>query len=159
MPKSLSIYITGLVAAGAVALAFTSLVIPIDTHIRLNVFGSEGLDVAAGIAFWTGLTLLASALPVPMPRGFLINTSIAPIVAAMSLGGPTAAGWVALIGTSEFRELSGRVPWYGTLANHAGLVIPAVAAGFARQVVLAELARAGITGPAGDFSSTTKSVM
>ena len=36
----------------------------------------------------------------------------------------------ALIGTTEVRELRGRIPWYGTLANHAGVVIPAVAAGF-----------------------------
>ena len=154
MPKSLSVYITGLVSVGAVALAFTSFVIPVDAHISLPLFGSEGLDTLGGIAFWTALTLLASALPVQMPRGFLINTSIAPIVAAMSLGGPTAAGWVALIGTSEYRELSGRVPWYGTLANHSGLVIPAIAGGLARGAVLAELGRAGINGPAGDLAST-----
>ncbi len=85
------------------------------------------------------MTLLASALPVQMPRGSLVNTSIAPIVAAMSLGGPTAAGWVALIGTTEYRELSGRVPWYGTLANHAGLVIPAIVGGLARQLALTVL--------------------
>jgi hypothetical protein len=154
MPKSLSIYIAGLVTVGALALAITSLVIPVDSHIRLNVFGSETIDVLAGIVFWTGLTVLASALPVRMPRGSLINTSIAPIVAAMSLGGPTAAGWVALIGTSEYREISGRVPWYGTLANHAGLVVPAIAAGFGRQIVLTELGRLGITAPASDFVST-----
>jgi hypothetical protein len=154
MPRSLSIYIAGLVTVGALALAITSFVIPVDSRIRLNVFESESTDIVGGIAFWTGLTLLASALPVRMPRGLLINTSIAPIVAAMSLGGPTAAGWVALIGTSEHRELSGGVPWYGTLANHAGLVIPAIAAGLARQAVLTELARAGITAPAVDFAST-----
>ncbi len=154
MSKSLGIYITGLVTVGALALAITSLVIPVDNHIRLNVFGSETLDVFAGIAFWIGLTLLASAMPVTMPRGSLINTSIAPIVAAMALGGPTAAGWVALIGTSEYRELSGRVPWYGTLANHAGLVLPAIAAGIARQIVRAELAQLGMPGPAADFLST-----
>jgi HD domain len=154
MPKSLSIYIAGLVTVGALALAFTSFVIPVDGHIRLNVFESERLDIVGGIAFWTGLTLLASALPVPMPRGFRVDTSIAPIVAAMTLGGPTAAGWVALIGSTEYRELSGRVPWYGTLANHAGIVVPAIAAGFARQAVLAELTRAGITGPGIDFAVT-----
>jgi len=154
MPKSLSIYIAGLVTVGALALAFTSFVIPVDGHIRLNVFESERLDIVGGIAFWTGLTLLASALPVRMPRGFRVDTAIAPIVAAMALGGPTAAGWVALLGTSEYRELSGRVPWYGTLANHAGGVIPAIGGGLALQAVLTELTRAGITGPAVDFAST-----
>ena len=154
MPKSLSIYIAGLVTVGALALAITSFVIPIDAHIRLNLFGSENLDVLGGVAFWTGLALLASAAPVQMPRGLLIATSIAPIVAAMSLGGPTAAGWVALIGTSEYRELSGRVKWYGTLANHAGLVIPAIAGGLAHQALLTELARAGINALTADFAST-----
>jgi len=91
--------------------------------------------VLAGIAFWTVMTLLASALPVQMPRGSLINTSIATLVAAMSLGGPTAAGWVALIGTTELRELSGRVKWYGTLSNHAGLVLPAVVGGLVISAV------------------------
>jgi|NGEPerStandDraft_6_1074524.scaffolds.fasta_scaffold26004_2 HD superfamily phosphohydrolase YqeK len=154
MPKSLSIYIAGLVTVGALALAFTSFVIPVDSHIGLGVFGSTSLDIVAGIAFWTGLTLLASAVPVQMPRGLHVDTAIAPLFAAMSLGGPTAAGWVALVGTREYRELSGRVPWYGTLSNAAGSVIPAVAAGFARQAVLTELARPGIAVPAVDFIST-----
>ena len=54
---------------------------------------------------------------------------MAPIVAAMALGGPAVAGWVAAIGTTEVREVRGRIPWYGTLANHAGATLPAVAAG------------------------------
>jgi hypothetical protein len=136
------------------ALAFTSFVIPVDNHIRLNVFESQSVDVLGGIVFWTLVTIVASALPIQMPRGFLVNTSIAPIVAAMALGGPTAAGWVALIGTSEYRELSGRVPWYGTLSNHAALVIPAIAAGLARNAVLAQTATAGIGSPAVDFASS-----
>jgi HD-GYP domain-containing protein (c-di-GMP phosphodiesterase class II) len=153
MPKGLSIYIAGLVTVGAVALAITSLVIPVDSHIRLGLFQSESLDIAGGIAFWTGLTLLASALPARMPRGFMVDTSIGPIIAAIVLGGPTAAGWVALIGVSEYREVTGRIPWYGTLANHAGIVIPAIAAGFGRQAVLSELARMGFTGTGVDFVS------
>ena len=129
MPRSLKIYIAGLVAVSAVALAVTSLVIPVDPRIGPGLFASPQLDTLAGIAFWTLMTLLASAFPVQMPRGSIINTSIATLVAAMSLGGPTAAGWVALLGTSEVRELSGRVPWYGTLANHAGLMLPAIVGG------------------------------
>ena len=56
---------------------------------------------------------------------------------SMFLGGPLVAGWVALIGTTELRELRGRIPWYGTLVNHAGLVIPAVVAGAVRDGLLA----------------------
>ena len=129
MPRSLKIYIAGLVAVSAIALVVTSLVIPVDPRIGLALTGNQQVDVVIGLAFWTVMTLLASAFPVQMPRGSLINTSIATLVAAMTLGGPTAAGWVALIGTTELRELSGRVPWYGTLANHAGLVLPAVVGG------------------------------
>ena len=39
------------------------------------------------------------------------------------------AGWVAVIGTTEVRELRGRIPWYGTLVNHAGIVLPIDLAG------------------------------
>src|SRR4029077_7640396 len=41
-------------------------------------------------------------------------------------GGPTAAGIVALIGSTDHRELRGRVPWDGTLTKHAIIVLPAV---------------------------------
>jgi HD domain-containing protein len=59
----------------------------------------------------------------------MIAVAGAPILAASFLGGPAAGAWVALIGTSEWRELRGRVPWYGTLYNHAAAVLPAVLAG------------------------------
>ena len=139
MPRSLKLYITGLVALSAFALAVTSLVIPVDPRIAMGWSDNSQVDILAGIAFWTVLTLLASALPVQMPRGSLINTSIATLVAAMTLGGPTAAGWVALIGTTELRELSGRVKWYGTLANHAGLVLPAVVGALVISAVRGEV--------------------
>jgi putative nucleotidyltransferase with HDIG domain len=129
MNRSLKAYIAGLVTVCAVALAVTSLVIPVNDAIRLHVFEDVQLDVLAGLIFWTAVTLLASALPVEMPRGSIVNTSIAPLVVVLSLGGPTAAGWVALIGTTELRELRREVPWYGTLANHAGLALPAILGG------------------------------
>ena len=50
-------------------------------------------------------------------------------MASVVLGGPVAAGIVALIGTTDSRELRGEVPWYGTLYNHAALMIAAVGAG------------------------------
>ena len=64
-----------------------------------------------------------------MPRGTVVSVSMAPIVAAAVLGGPAAAGWVALLGTTELRELRGRVPWYGSLFNHAGIGLPVVLGG------------------------------
>jgi putative nucleotidyltransferase with HDIG domain len=56
-------------------------------------------------------------------------------VAAILLGGPAVGGWVAALGTTEIRELRGRVPWYGTLANHASLTLPAIAAGLVAHVI------------------------
>ena len=84
-----------------------------------------------GLAFWVGVNLFASALPIRMPRGALFSVSVSTIMAATMLGGPAAGAWVGLLGSTEIREIRGRVPWYGTLANHAGIVIPAAAAGLA----------------------------
>jgi hypothetical protein len=120
------------VIASAVALGVTSLLVGFDSGIALDLDGRprpSDLEVLAGLAFWSAITAVASALPVKMPRGILLAVSIAPIIAAMDLGGPAAGGWVALVGTTELRELRGRIPWYGTLANHAGIVIPAVVGG------------------------------
>src|SRR3954451_5781561 len=78
-----------------------------------------------GVAFWTAIVALSSAVPVRMPGGAIVNVGTAPILAAAALGGPTAAIVVAAVGTLEWRELRGLVPgsqgvpWYGTLYNHA----------------------------------------
>ena len=62
-------------------------------------------------------------------------------MAATILGGPTAGTWVALLGTTEIRELRGRMPWYGTLANHAGMMLPAIAAGLVMHGAWVQIAR------------------
>ena len=132
MPKSLKLFITLLVAGGALALLTTSFVFPLDPRLALDLGGGETasrLEQLLGLGFWTLAALLASALPVQMPGGILVTVSIAPVIAATSLGGPFAGALVALVGTTEVRELRGKVPWYGSLANHAGLVLPAVACG------------------------------
>ena len=109
MPRRLAAYIAGLAAVSAVALAATSLVVPIDPRVRLGLFADPVVDSLAGVLFWILVTLVASALPVRMLRGSLVTTSIAPLVVVMYLGGPTAAAWVGLIGTLEMRELRGRI--------------------------------------------------
>ncbi|MEZ0239262.1 MAG: HD-GYP domain-containing protein, partial [Chloroflexota bacterium] len=135
----LRLYIAWLVGAAAVALLATSLVIPLDPHIALEVDADPSrtgwLDMVAGVGFWIAITLLASALPVRLTDGVQVAVSTAPLMAATLLGGPAAGAWVALIGTTDMRELRGRVPWYGTLANHAGIVLPVIVAGFAIQVL------------------------
>jgi putative nucleotidyltransferase with HDIG domain len=81
------------------------------------------------MGYWIVLTLVASALPVRLPQGTFASVSFAPIIASVVLGGPVAAGIVAFFGTTEGRELRGKVPWYGTLFNHGALLFSAVAAG------------------------------
>jgi HD-GYP domain-containing protein (c-di-GMP phosphodiesterase class II) len=152
MPRSLKIYIAGVVTLSALALVVATFVFPADPRIALGLPGSGGsgtttpssIQLALGVAFWVALTLITSALPVQLPRGTHQAVSLAPLVAAMALGGPAVGGWVALIGTTEMRELRGRVPWYGTLVNHAGIVLPIIAAGIARVAIIA------IATPTGD---------
>ena len=131
MPRSLKLYIAGLVALSALALIATSLAFAPDPRIAIEFDGVEGtsqLEIAAGIVFWCVVCVFASALPVRMPRGMLVAVSTAPLLASMALGGPAVAAWVALIGTTELRELRGDIPWYGTVVNHAAIVPPAAAA-------------------------------
>ncbi len=114
LPKRLKLYITGVVAASALALVVTTLVFPIDPMIGLapNVFG------AYACASWSRLLVLRHACGVRTSgsdargnagRGIRSRPSLQP----RSSGGPTAAVWVALVGTTEVRELRGRIPWYG----------------------------------------------
>ena len=106
-------------AAAVLAIAAAYFLFPI--HARLGG--------ALGLAFWIGATLLASALPVPLPRGTVVSVAAGPMIAVMILGGPLAAGLVGLIGTTDSREVRGRVPWYGTVYNHASAVIAVVLGG------------------------------
>jgi putative nucleotidyltransferase with HDIG domain len=137
MPNSLKVYVAGLVSVSALALVVTSLALSdVDGYVLgmrpdISIVPGSMQPAAAllGLTFWVIITLFASALPVRMARGSVVSVSIAPIVASMVLGGPVAAGWVAALGTTELREVRGRVPWYGTLANHAGLTFPAVIGG------------------------------
>ena len=140
MPKSLKLLLIGVVAGSAVALVAATLVFGAYGAIALPppAPGQEAPlgDILLGILFWTALTLVSSALPVQMPRGTQQAVSFAPILASTFLGGPAVGGWVAAIGTTELRELRGRVPWYGTLANHAAAVIPALGAGLVYEAIL-----------------------
>ncbi len=77
---------------------------------------------------------MASALPVRLPHGVVANVSVAPVIAAIALGGPTAAGIVAFFGTTDTREARRQIPWYGTLFNHAAIVVAAVAGGFTYEI-------------------------
>ena len=142
MPKSLKLYLAGVVAVGALALiAATLWFIPPGSAIAVRITSTAplpptDLEILMGVAFWTVLALIGSAYPVRLPRGTHQAVAVAPIMASMFLGGPAVGAWVAAVGTTEMREIRGRIPWYGTLANHAGLVIPAVLAGILREGLL-----------------------
>ena len=129
MPRSLKLYIATVVAGSALALLVTTINFPVEKEIALGDFLPLPVSMWLGVTFWLALTLAASALPVKMPRGTLVTVSVAPILAAMDLGGPAVGVWLAAIGTLELRELRGTVPWYGTLSNHAGTTLPAALGG------------------------------
>jgi putative nucleotidyltransferase with HDIG domain len=156
MPKPLRIYIAGVVTLGALALGVATFVFPADPRIAvgLDIGESPTVQILLGVSFWTVLALIASALPVTLPRGTQQGVAMAPVLAAMALGGPAVAGWVAALGTTELRELRGRIPWYGTLANHAGLTLPAIAGGVVRIAVLEGAARLGQSSLILDFVAT-----
>jgi putative nucleotidyltransferase with HDIG domain len=155
MSRSLKLFIGALVSACAIALLLTSflfsknpsLTLGMHREIEINVTASAEWNAVLGLGFWILITLFAGALPVRMPRGTLVSVSIAPIWAAMALGGPVAAGWVAVIGTTEFRELRGRIPLLGTAANHAGLALPALLGGYVLEALRAVLSGSTPAGP------------
>jgi putative nucleotidyltransferase with HDIG domain len=125
MPRALKLYIAGLVTFAAAAVVVTSLAVSVSPEIGLG--GTGPINLVLGVAFWTIITLIASALPIVLPGGSMVAVSMAPVIVAMNLGGPAAVAWVALLGSTEMRELRGRIPWYGTLANHGGIALPAIA--------------------------------
>ena len=138
MTRPFKVYITGLVGAAAVVLLATSFVIPVDLHIALQLDGDPNIssgEVVAGLLFWILITLVASALPVRLTDGVQVAVSTAPLMAATLLGGPTAGALIALIGTTDMREVRGRVPWYGTLMNHAAIVLPVIVAGLVMRAL------------------------
>lgn len=134
MSRPLKLYIGSLVASAGFVLLATSLLIPVSQTIAIRIGTSAStpataVEVLLGLAFWTLMTLLASALPVQLSDGVRVAVSTAPLMAATVLGGPTAGAIVALLGTTDIREIRGKVPWYGTLSNHAAIVLPLVVGG------------------------------
>jgi diguanylate cyclase (GGDEF)-like protein len=129
-PRGLAIVIAAQVACAAVALALVTALIAIDPRIALPLDLGIVDPKVAGVLVWIVIGLLTSARSARLEGRVAMVYSVAPIVAAGWLGGPTAAAWVALLGTTERRELDGTIPWYGGLANHAGFVLPAILGAF-----------------------------
>ena len=137
--RGLGILVAAYVASAALALALVTVFIPIDERIAVPLDLGVIDPVVAGVGIWIVIGLLTSARSARLEGRVAIVYSVAPIVAAGWLGGPTAAAWVALLGTTELREINGELPWFGGLANHAGFVLPAVLGAFATSFAFAEL--------------------
>jgi hypothetical protein len=119
--------VIALVACASGLLLVAGVSRPLEPGIRI-ADSPEG--VLPGVVFWVVLTLAGSSLSVRMPGGSSIDVTFAPMVAAMSLGGPAAAAWAGLFGTTQAREIRGQVPWYGIVANHCGILAPGVVSAF-----------------------------
>ena len=121
---------SGLLLAGAVFLC--------QLGPAISIYGptsDEQSGKLLGVILWVGLALVGSSLAVQMPGGMVVDVAFAPVIAAVNLGGPVAAVWVGLLGTTQRRELRREVPWYGVVANHCGIMAPATLGAFALQAV------------------------
>ena len=105
-----------------------------QVRLPLSVNGQPD-GIAPGLLFWIVLTIAGSSLSVRMPGGSTVDVTLAPIVGALSLGGPIAAALTGLFGTIQARELRREVPWYGVLANHSAIMIPAIVSALVLEIV------------------------
>jgi putative nucleotidyltransferase with HDIG domain len=128
MSRRLGVSIALVALASGGLLVSAALLCQIDPRISIRDV-PNGLWL--GIIFWIVLTIVASSLAVRMPGGNLLDVGFAPLLAAMSLGGPIVAGLAALIGSTQPRELRRQVSWYGVVANHAGITGPALVGAYA----------------------------
>jgi diguanylate cyclase (GGDEF)-like protein len=144
---ALYVYTAATIVLGLVVLAWATLVLPISTGIALGG-ESRPETTLLGLAFWIVVGLLGSVRVSRFSGHGVLTFHLPFVVAAMTLGGPVAAGWVALLATTELRELR-EVPWFGTLANHAGLAGSAVVGGLVIDIVRDRLVSVGAQGSQG----------
>jgi len=135
-------FVSGLLLVSAVLLC------PLGWPISITPGSHAQSEIVLGLVFWVALTLVGSSLAVRMPSGSVLDVAFAPVIAALSLGGPAAAAFVGLLGTTQGREVRREVPWYGVLANHCAIMSPAILGAFALQLVPSR------TDPRVDFIAT-----
>ena len=128
-------YTTATIVIGVGLLAVTSLTSAPWATIDPGIGADTTLaGPSGGLLLWLLYGLIGSLRVLRMPGGATMTFHLPFVGAAMILGGPTAGAWVGFLATIERRELETQ-PWYGILANHAVLVIGAVAGGVATKVV------------------------
>ncbi len=122
--RALALYTGVVIVAGLASLVWAGITFPIDEAISLTTTGGrEG--ILLGLVFWIAIGLLGGTKVEQLHGHGVLTFHLPFIIAAMALGGPAAGAIVAMVSTIERRELR-EVPWYGTLANHAGLAFSAV---------------------------------
>ena len=137
---ALAAFVVATIVAGVAALAWVTLTVPLGPAIATDALPHIATDDrVSGLLFWIGIGLLGSVGTKGYAGRTVLTFHLPFIVAAMTLGGPVAGGWVAAISTIELRELR-EVPWFGTLSNHAIVALAGVVGG---AVV------AGLQGPLG----------
>jgi hypothetical protein len=130
MPAGRLAFLVWAYVIGAAALLVgLTLTVPVEPGIALP-FSVGGIDpVVLGIALWIGVGITTGTRAASDEGHAAVVYAVPAVVAAFALGGPTAAAWVALLGSTELRELRGGLPWYGVLANHAMVVVPGAMGG------------------------------
>ena len=117
IPPNLRTLVIGVISAGVIVLFRASVPIPSDVDL-------------SRVLFWTLIALTTAAFPVRLPGGVVAGITTAPIIAAIfdtQLANPLAVCWIALIGTTELRDLRRQIAWYGTLYNRFAYVLAAFA--------------------------------
>ena len=127
-------FLIAFLALSSGVLLLAAFLVFMPPRVAISINGAPN-GIPAGIVFWVGLTVVGSSLAVRMPSGSVMDVAFAPLIAAVSLGGPVAAAVVGLVGTTQPRELRRQVPWYGVVANHCGIMGPVTLTAFALQAV------------------------
>jgi diguanylate cyclase (GGDEF)-like protein len=147
----LGAYTATTIAAGFGALAVATILLAVSPDLALRASIAvpglpPGAAGVAGVAAWVAFALAGGLRMLRDPGGHATLTFHLPFIgAALILGGPVAGAWVAAIGTLDRRELR-EAPWYGLLANHAALVLAALAGGLALEGILAVAGGMGLAG-------------
>jgi diguanylate cyclase (GGDEF)-like protein len=129
MTPELALFVTATIVAGVTALAWATLTIPLGDGIATDGLSRIAADDRlTGLLFWIVIGLLGSFRTKGYDGRAVLTFHLPFIVAAMTLGGPVAGGWVAAIATIEVREIRD-VPWFGTLSNHAIVALGGVLGG------------------------------
>jgi diguanylate cyclase (GGDEF)-like protein len=140
--KRSAVLATVLGACALIAIVLSIQTVPVGSLIALPI--GDQWSTTVGILFFTVLTLAASVVTADSPTGAVLVATAAPICAATALGGPIAGAVVALIGSTERRELARGFPWYGLVGNHAVPALAATAAGFGADFARASLSSSAV---------------